>query len=319
MNTLQRLSQSKNVPHLLFYGPSDSGKSTAAFALGHELYGENYQRNFTYFNASDFFEKGKSYLVRDKRFLRILGTNDPKKIQKSVISIFKEIINEYASVAPIDSNYKIIFIDNSEFLDINAQQALRRIMEKYTVTCRFILSTTQPSKIISPLRSRGLQLFFRYVSDEKLSNFLNYILSKENINLTDDALQALLYNSHGNIAQALNTLQIVSLTSNTDIIDMKQIYDFVVKEEVNEIKSLFEASMEGNIVQSRKYIDKMLIDQGYTGLEILEHLHRVIIESGESDIKIARWTIKVAQTNFNMVQAANERIQLEALITEFNN
>lgn len=161
VNTLRRLALSRNVPHLLLYGPSNSGKATAAFALANEIYGEGSERNFTYFNASDFFDNGKSYLVRDKRFTRILGTDDPRKIQKSVISVFKEIINEYASMARIDSDYKIIFIDSSETLDTNAQHALRRIMEKYTTTCRFILSTTTPLKIDSTSAFQRSTAFFQ--------------------------------------------------------------------------------------------------------------------------------------------------------------
>jgi len=178
VTTIRQLVHSNNLPHLVFHGPVNSGKASVAFALANELYGEGYERNFTYFNASDFFDQGKRYLVRDKRFIRIIGTDDPKKIRKSVISIFKEISNEYAGTGSIDADYKVIFIDNAESLNSDAQHALRRIMEKYTATCRFILSTTQPSRLIPPLRSRGLQLFFTYVSDAKLIEYVRSIASK---------------------------------------------------------------------------------------------------------------------------------------------
>ena len=82
------------LPHLILYGPENSGKTTASLALARKIYGSTWKNNFAYFNASDFFDQGKSYLVRDKRFVRFLGTDDPKKIYKSVIDIFKEIINE---------------------------------------------------------------------------------------------------------------------------------------------------------------------------------------------------------------------------------
>lgn len=52
-------------------------------------------------------------ILSGTRGSRVYCTDDPRKIQKSVISVFKEIINEYASMAPIDSDYKIIFIDSS--------------------------------------------------------------------------------------------------------------------------------------------------------------------------------------------------------------
>ncbi|WP_424416975.1 AAA family ATPase [Methanomethylovorans sp.] len=318
-NTLHRLALSRNVPHLLLYGPANSGKATAAFALAYELYGEGFERNFTYFNSSDFFDKGKSYLVRDKRFTRILGTDDPRKVQKSVISVFKEIINEYASMAPIDSDYKIIFIDSSETLDVNAQHALRRMMEKYTATCRFILSTTQPSRLISPLRSRGLQLFFRHVSDEKLENFIKRISEAEGVLVTEDGIQALLYHSRGNVASSLDTLQVAVILSDGGPIGTQAIYDAVIREEIPEIQLLFEAFMAGNITEARKIIDRMLIDNGFTGSEILERLHRTMVASGEPEHRIARWTIKVADANFKMLQAANDRIQLEALAADFCN
>ncbi|MCC7576127.1 MAG: AAA family ATPase [Methanomethylovorans sp.] len=319
VNTLLRLALSHNVPHLLLYGPANSGKSSAAFALAHEMYGEDFERNFTYFNASDFFDNGKSYLVRDKRFTRILGTDDPRKIQKSVISIFKEIINEYASMAPIDSDYKIIFIDSSETLDTNAQHALRRIMEKYTATCRFILSTTQPSRLIAPLRSRGLQLFFRHVSDEKLANFIKHIAEIEGFLITEDGVQALLYHSQGNIATSLNTLQVAVILSHGEPIGTQAIYTAAVREEVGDVRLLFEAATVGNIIEARKVIDRMLVDNGFTGNEILERLHRIVTGSGEPEHRVARWTIKIADANFKMLQAANDRIQLESLVTDFCN
>jgi replication factor C small subunit len=319
VNTLRRLALSHNVPHLLLYGPSNSGKATAAFALANEIYGEGSERNFTYFNASDFFDNGKSYLVRDKRFTRILGTDDPRKIQKSVISVFKEIINEYASMAPIDSDYKIIFIDSSETLDTNAQHALRRIMEKYTTTCRFILSTTQPSRLIAPLRSRGLQLFFRHVSDEKLADFIKHIAETEGFLITEDGVQALLYHSRGNVATSLNTLQVAVILSNGEPIGAQAIYTAAVREEVGDVRLLYEAATVGNIIEARKFIDRMLVDYGFTGNEILERLHKIVAGSGEPEQRIARWNIKIADANFKMLQAANDRIQLEALVTDFCN
>ncbi len=139
VNVLKKLIASGNLPHMVFHGPENSGKTSAGFALGRMLYGDSMEGNFTYFNASDFFDRGKEYLVRDKRFYHILGTDDPKKIRPSVISIFKTVVNEFAGMGSIDADFKVIFIDSAQSLDRDAQNALRRIMEKYTRTCRFIL------------------------------------------------------------------------------------------------------------------------------------------------------------------------------------
>lgn len=312
-----KLAESNNLPHLIFHGPENSGKSSTAFALAYKLYGEDFTRNFAYFNASDFFEQGKSYLVRDKRFIRILGTDDPKKIGNSVIYIFKEVINEYAGMAPMDSDYKIIFIDNAESLNSDAQHALRRIMEKYTTTCRFILSTTQPSKLITPLRSRGLQLFFTHVSDSKLSEFMSKVIESEGLDVTADGMDALVYNSRGNVAKALNTLQIASIQSDSSTIDPKRIYEASLGEQSENIIRLFDSIMSKSLLEARKYIDALLLEEGLSGQEILLELHKIAVTYNESDDIIAMWVTKIADTDFYLTESSNDRIQLEFLVTDF--
>jgi len=319
VTTIRQLIRSNNLPHLVFHGPINSGKASVAFALAHEIYGEEYERNFTYFNASDFFDQGKQYLVRDKRFIRIIGTDDPKKINKSVISIFKEIINEYAGMGSLDADYKVIFIDNAESLNSDAQHALRRIMEKYTATCRFILSTTQPSRLIPPLRSRGLQLFFTYVSDAKLIEYVNSIAAQEELTVSDDALDAIAYHSKGNLAKALLTMQIasMSLRSGDNEISQQLIYETVLSEIPEDITRLFESALAGDIIAARKVIDKLLIEDGLSGSEILGQLHDIVVTSNEKDTDIAKYVNNIAEADLRMLDASNDRIQLEAMVANF--
>ncbi len=317
VTTIRSLVQSNNLPHLVLHGPANSGKSSTAFALAYELYGEGYERNFTYFNASDFFDQGKRYLVRDKRFVRIIGTDDSKKIRTSVISIFKEIINEYASMGPLDFDYKIIFIDNSESLDSSAQHALRRIMEKYTTTCRFVLSTTQPSKLIPALRSRGLQLFFTYVSDSKLLVYVRSIAEAEGLSISDDGIDALAYYSRGNMTKALLTMQLASLEADGAEIEQQDIYEAMLSKTPEDITHLFEAALAGDIMAARKVIDKLLIENGLSGSEILEQLYDVVVASNEPEMNIARFVKKIADTDLRLIDAANDRIQLETLVSNF--
>jgi replication factor C small subunit len=317
IDMIRRLARSRNLPHLVLHGPENTGKSSTAFAMAHEIYGEDYQRNFTYFNASDFFEQGKRYLVRDKRFLRIIGTDDPSKITKSVIAIFKEIINEYASMGPIDADFKIIFIDNVEAFNSDSQHALRRIMEKYTTTCRFVLSTTQPSKLIAPLRSRGLQLFFRHVSVDKLAAFIRQVADNEGLSISDDGIDALGYHANGNVAKALHTLQMASLQFQGSVIGAQEIYDCTLKERSENITHLLHAAISKDIIEARKAIDNLILEDGMSGQEILLQLYAMTASCNESDATIAGWIIKISDADLCMTDASNERIQLEALVAGF--
>ncbi len=316
--TLSELAQSGTLPHLILYGPENSGKTTASLALARQLYGSTWKNNFAYFNASDFFDQGKRYLVRDKRFVRFLGTDDPKKIYKSVIGIFKEIINEYAGMASIDADYKLIYIDNAESLNPDAQHALRRIMEKYSATCRFILSTTKPSKLIAPLRSRGLQIFFAYVPDPILRAHLEKIASAEKLQFSEGVFDSILYSAKGNVAKAVQTLQLVSLLAQGAVITEEMVYEATLKGRNENIDNLLSAALEGDFVRGRQLIDEMIVEKGLSGTEILEGLSEALADSGETDADVARLAVKISETDAHLKDAANDRIQLERLISIFS-
>lgn len=314
--TLSELAQS-TLPHLIFYGPENSGKTTAALALARQLYGRTWENNFTYFNASDFFDQGKRYLVRDKRFVRFLGTDDPKKIYKSVIDIFKEIINEYAGMASLDADYKLIYIDNAESLNSDAQHALRRIMEKYSATCRFILSTTKPSKLIAPLRSRGLQIFFTYVPNSVLRTYLEKIGRAEDLQLSEGSFDAILYFAKGNVAKAVQTLQLVSLIAHGSVITEEMVYEATLGRDQS-IDNLLSVALAGDFSRGRQLLDEMIVEKGLLGVEILEGLSEALAESGETDTDIARIVVKISEADARLKDAANERIQLEKLISSLS-
>ena len=170
-------------------------------------------------------------------------------------------------MASIDADYKLIYIDNAESLNSDAQNALRRIMEKYSATCRFILSTTKPSKLIAPLRSRVLQIFFTYVPDSVLKTHLEKIGCAEKLELSEDALDAILY---------------------------------------------------GDFSRGRQLIDEMIVEKGLSGTEILERLCEALVNSGETDEDVARLIVKISETDACLKDAANYRIQLEKLISNFS-
>src|SRR3989338_3442246 len=105
--------RTKSMPHLLFAGPAGVGKTTLALVIAKELYGEHWQQNVLELNASD--ERG--------------------------IDVVRVKVKDFARTKAIgDVPFKIIYLDESDALTREAQQALRRTMENYTKTCRFILS-----------------------------------------------------------------------------------------------------------------------------------------------------------------------------------
>jgi len=310
-SNLKHLVESNNLPHLILYGAKNTGKRSMVLALARTLYGETWANNLVIFDASNFFDGGKKYLVSDPRFARLLGTDDPKKINKSVISVFKQVVNEYAGMAALDSDFRIVLIDSAEALSRDAQHALRRIMEKHARTCRFILSTTRLSGLIPPLRSRGLNLFFDRASDEAVASRIKSIAEAEGVSITDGAgggVQAIVHCADGDLAYAVMVLQIAcmrncEITANT-------IFEITIERIPESVGQLLHASLAGDFKEARKHIDDLLM--GESGVDIVDSLRSVIEDKGFESALAVELAVRLADTDINLIRGSNERVQLEA-------
>jgi len=181
VKSLKAYASSGNIPHMLFAGPAGTGKTTCAIALAKEFFGNEWRDNFEELNASD--ERG--------------------------LNVVRGRIKNFARTAPIGSApFKIIFLDEADALTPDAQAALRRTMERYTATCRFILSCNYSSKIIEPIQSRCVVFRFSPLSDDEIKKYLNFIAEKEGLQITDDGMKSLLYVAGGDMRKAINILQV---------------------------------------------------------------------------------------------------------------
>ncbi len=161
MERLGAYVRTRSMPHMLFAGPAGCGKTTCAIALAKELYGDQWRDNLIELNASD--ERG--------------------------IDIVRGKIKDFARAASIGrENFKIIFLDEADSLTSDAQAALRRTMERYTQTCRFILSCNYSSKIIEPIQSRCAVFRFRPLSEADVKTYLIRIATSEGIDISEDGL-----------------------------------------------------------------------------------------------------------------------------------
>src|SRR5512136_2554789 len=194
VSRLKAYVKTENLPHLLFAGPAGTGKTTCAIALARELFKENWRANFSELNASD--ERGIDTV--------------PTKIK------------DYARISPIGGDFKIIFLDEADNLTADAQSALRRTMENYTRTARFILSCNYSSRIIEPIQSRCAVFRFRPLKPEAIRTYLGRIAKAEKLKITDDGLEALVYVSEGDMRRAVNSLQVAASLSTT--IDADALY-----------------------------------------------------------------------------------------------
>ncbi len=284
MRNLKSYVRERNLPHLIFSGPAGVGKTAAAVALARELFGETWSENFTELNASD--ERG--------------------------IEVVRNTIKNFARTMPIgDSGFKIIFLDEADALTDAAQSALRRTMERYSGTCRFILSCNYSSKIIEPIQSRCSVYRFRLLPDDAIAARISYIADREGLKLQDGTLDAITYVAMGDMRRAINALQSAAVLS--EVIRPETVYGLTAMARPEEIEGLIRGAMSGDF-QAALYKLRELLDRGISGDEILAQMHRLVLNMNIPVRKKVELMDRIGEADFRITEGANERIQLDALI-----
>ncbi|MCK5415276.1 MAG: replication factor C small subunit, partial [Thermoplasmata archaeon] len=284
---LKAYVKSKSMPHLMFAGRAGTGKTTCALALVREFFGEGWKLNFQELNASD--ERG--------------------------IDVVRTKIKDFARMAPIGSDFKVIFLDESDALTSDAQAALRRTMEMYTRTCRFILSCNYSSKIIEPIQSRCAVFSFRPLRPEDVKKYLARVAEKEGLVLQDDGIDALIYVAQGDLRKATNSLQVAAALTTT--IDDESIYRSTQTVRPEEVKDLINTALEGDFTKARKGLETILIDYALSGEDLIRQIHRNMYDLQIKERDKVRLVDHIGEVEFRMVEGANPRIQLESLLAHF--
>lgn len=180
----------EGMPNLLLYGPAGVGKTAFAGAVANMILGGTMGQNFFEINASD-----------DRR-----------------LEVVRSTIKSIASSAKVgDAPHRIILLDEMDGMTPDAQNALKRMMERYSGNVRFIITCNHRHKIIYPLQSRCANYLLKPLSSEDILWVLKDILKKENINsMEDEALATLIYAVEGDLRRAITELQ-ASVNSNTPL------------------------------------------------------------------------------------------------------
>ena len=279
---------SKNLPNLLFSGPPGAGKTASVLCLVRELFGEMWRYNFIELNSSD--ERGIE-TVRGK-------------------------IKDFARSSPIgESTYKVLFLDESDALTPEAQAALRRTMENYTDTCRFILSCNYSSKIIEPIQSRCSVYKFRRLPDSAIIERIIYIAKEEKLDISPSAINAIKYVSQGDMRRAINALQSAAIIDKK--IDVDMIYQTSALAKPEDIDDLILLSLEGNFIKAHVKLNYLLNDEGLAGTDITGQIYRQIFNINIPDKLKVDLIDYIGEIDFRISEGSNERLQLSTLLSKF--
>jgi replication factor C small subunit len=277
--------KSGNMPHLLFSGPAGVGKTTLSLVIAKELFGEHWRENTLELNASD--ERG--------------------------IDIVRVKVKDFARTKAIGNvPFKLIYLDESDALTREAQQALRRTMENYTKTCRFILSCNFSSKILDPIQSRCAVFRFKPLSEEEVGKVIDSVAQGEGLSVSEDARRALFEVCEGDCRRLENIMQSCAVLKNEVTPELVYSMASVAKpKEVNEVLSLASA---GKFIDARKKLLSLMLDYGLSGIDVIKQIQKEIWNLKLEDRKKVELVDKCGEIEFRMVEGSDEYVQLESFL-----
>jgi DNA polymerase III delta prime subunit len=168
------------IPHLLFSGNAGIGKTTLAKILFNELE------------------------IQDLDILEINASRT-----NSVDDVRDKIIN-FVQMIPF-GDFKVVLLDEADYLSPNAQAALRGVMEEYHTTARFILTCNYPNRIIPALHSRCQGFHIERVDVAEFTARVATILMEENVEFDLDTLDTFVKATYPDLRKCINTVQMNSL------------------------------------------------------------------------------------------------------------
>ena len=302
IDSLKVFIQKKCLPHLLFYGPSGTGKTSTITACAKELYGKYYTFMVMELNASN--DRGIE-VVRNK------------------IKQFVTAKNVYLK----DDMFKLVILDETDAMTADAQAILRQVIEKYIKNTRFCLICNYIQNIDPALQSRCTRFRFSPVGKNAIIKRVEDIVEKENVSVTKAGLMAIIRRSNGDMRKVLNNLQ--STTMSHNIVNEKNVNLCLGFPRKSQMKEILDNLINEPYDVAYKNISKCKKINGLSINDIITEIYHILVNSLVNDVtdndnikKLNQEHIRLLLDKLRLVernQSINsvENIQVSALIGIF--
>lgn len=282
------LVKSMNIPHLLLAGPAGTGKSTMALIIVRELYGENWKENYLELNASD--ERG--------------------------INVVREKVKGFARTKSLgDVPFKIIFLDEADALTPEAQQALRRTMENYSATCRFIMSCNYSSKIIDPIQSRCVLFRFKLLEKKDIEKVIKKIAENEKLEIPGESVEVIYEGSEGDCRRSINLVQ--STASISPHISPDLVSTVLSSKKPKDIKVVLDYALSGDFQNAKDKLLDIMLKESISGQDVIKAIQKEVWNIPiEPQLKV-KLTELTGEIEFRIVEGSDPFVQLQALLASF--
>lgn len=289
IGTIRKFLHEDKLPHLLFYGPPGTGKTSTILACAKEIYKpKEFTSMVLELNASD--DRG--------------------------INVVRGQILNFASTRTIfNSGFKMVILDEADAMTNDAQNALRRIIEKFTDNVRFCLICNYLSKIIPALQSRCTRFRFGPLNAIQIMPRLKYVANQEDVKITEDGEKALITLAQGDMRKVLNILQSCSMAF--DIVNEDNVYTCVGHPLKSDISNMVNWMLNESFTIAYKNIQELKTLKGLSLQDIVSEIHLFVHRLDlPQNIRI-HLIIKLADIEQRLLIGDSEKIQLGALVATF--
>ncbi|KAI6184027.1 Replication factor C subunit 5 [Aphelenchoides bicaudatus] len=272
-------------------------KTTTILAMAHRLFGpQDYRSYVVEFNASD------------DRGIDVVRNNIIKFAESTAI--------DFNTQRPNSNVFKLIILDEADAMTKDAQNALKRVIEKYARNVRFCLICNHLSNIIPAIQSRCTRFRFPPLAKDQVMPRLEHVIREENLTVTPDGKEALYNLSGGDMRKILNVLQSTSLAF--DVVNEKNVYACVGQPNPELIKQILKLLLNETIEDAIQKISKIQLDYAVSLTDILENItDHVLTLKFQNENILAALVERLSEIQKRVRNGCSESLQLNALVAAF--
>jgi len=289
INTIDRFMKEDALPHLLFYGPPGTGKTSTILACARQLYKPSeFQAMVLELNASD--DRG--------------------------IGAVRNQIQSFASTRTIfRRGFKLIILDEADAMTKDAQNALRRIIEKYTENVRFCLICNYLSKIIPAIQSRCTRFRFGPLATEQVAPRLDHVVAAEGVEITEDGRRALLDLASGDMRRVLNILQATWIAFGR--VDEQNVYSCIGHPLTADITSAVNWLLNEDVRTAHRKLTELKTAKGLALQDVITEVHKLVHRIDFPAVAKCDLLYRLGELEHQLSRGATETLQLGGLIAAF--
>lgn len=278
-DTIKNMIKNGVFPNMIFHGSPGTGKTSFIFSLAKMIFKDSFPTQVLELNASD--DRG--------------------------INVIREEIKDFTSKQILFGyGIKLVILDEADAMTIEAQMALRYLMEKFKNKVKFCLICNYHHKIINSIKSRCAIFRFLPLDYKETKNIIKNIIKNENVIISSKIIDKIISFGNGDIRKSINLLQSICLTNKK--INTKFVNLLIGDIDESYIKKIISILLNKELKLRKKFvsISKHMESNGIS----LSNLIKIIFENLNDDMLLSDIMIKLAELEYQVKQSTFSKTYL---------